>query len=222
MDALARLAPLAGPLVAEVDAALAGLGAPAAHPVWRLLGSVGATPADVVAHVAGLDPSRLRAAGADLRRHAEAYDASHDSAQLPGDPPWEGAAARLYATTAGALRDHVAGLADRLRATASYVESLAGWQQSLRDELAQALARVLTSEQAVRVRLRGARPADPAALAAAVGAAADIGVALLTVVTTAAAVSRDLVRGAGSLEELPFRPPAPTEPASHERTIRLS
>jgi hypothetical protein len=215
MDALARLAPVARPLLVEVDAALATLGAPAGHAVWRLLGSVGATPADLVAFVAELEPSRLLTAGTDLRRRAEEYDA----APIPTDPAWEGETSLHYATTAAALREHAAGLAGRLRATASYVEGVAAWQQALRDELARALARVLASAQAVKVRLRGARPAEPAALTAAVGAAADIAAELLTVVARAAVASRDVVRTAGSLDELAYRPPVHTQPARHDGTV---
>lgn len=218
MDALARLAPVAGPLVMEAGAALATLGAPPGHPVLRLLGTVGATPADLLAFVAELEPSRLRDAGVDLRRRADEYEA----APIPVEPSWQGAAADRYATTAAALDEHVSALAGRLRATASYVEGVAGWQQDLRDDLARALGRVLASEQAARVRLRGARPADPAGLTAAVGAAADIAVELLTVVARAAAASRDLVRAAGSLDELTFRPPGHTGPVSHDRIIGRS
>jgi hypothetical protein len=189
--------------------------------VWRLLGQVGATPADLVAFVADLEPSRLRVAADDLRRRARAFEL----APVPDGRDWEGAAAQRYAATADALREHLAGsgpgsLAGRLRATADYVESLAHWQQGLRDGLARTLARVMTSAEAVTLRLRGS--GDPAALAAAVAAAADIGAALLAVGHGAAAEGRDVVRAAAMLDELPYRPPSHNDPLRHDRTIRLS
>ena len=152
---------------------------------------------------------------------------SYVDATVPTAAPWEGSAAQTYAETAIALRDHLAGegqhtLAARLRATASTVESLAAWQQGLRDELARTLAQVMTSSEAVLVRVRGTRPADSDALMAAVVAAAEIGAVLLLVAQEAAEAGRDVLREAGSWEELPYRAPAHTGPTGHDRIIGLS
>jgi hypothetical protein len=64
MDALARVEPVARPLLREVDVALATLGAPADHPVWPLLRRLGVTPADAVAFFAEARPDAIRSAGA--------------------------------------------------------------------------------------------------------------------------------------------------------------
>jgi hypothetical protein len=220
MDALARLAPVARPLLADVDAALNTVGAPASHPIWRLLGRVGATPADVVGFVADLEPSRLRSAAAALREQERSYA----DITIPTGTGWEGRAAGYYAATAAALRAHLAdggpeSLAGRLRAVASYVESVAEWQQRLRDDLARLLAQVMTSSEAVTLRLRPAGSTDPDTLTAAVGAAADIGAALLGVAVDAAAAGHAVVRAALPMEELPYHPSDHLDPA--ESPIRL-
>jgi hypothetical protein len=216
-DALDRLAPVAMALLRDVDAALATLGAPASHRVWSLLGSVGTTPADLVAFVAELEPRRLRAAGQALREQERTYGQQ----LIPGDPSWEGAAAWRYTTTAAALRDHLGdGLAGRLNATASYVESVADWQQGLRDALARALAAVIMSSEAVALRTYRAQ-ADHAALTAAV-AAAEIGAVLLRVAQDAAASGHTLIGASSGLSELAYRPRTDDDPGGPDSPIHLS
>jgi hypothetical protein len=222
MDALARLNPVAAPLLRDVDEALGTLGAPPTHPVWRMLGHVGALPSDVVAFLAEWEPSRLRAAATTLRVQAQAYTNS----SIPAEPPWEGETAQRYAVTAAAVREHLAGgaesMAARLGGLASYVDAVADWQQSLRDEMARTLATVLTSSQAVTLRAaRRPRAAETDGLTAAVTAAADIGAAVLGVAQDAAAAGERLARGAGALDELPYRPPAQPDPVSYLGPIRL-
>lgn len=221
MDALAQLAPVAAPLLRDVDTALATLGAPPDHPVWPALGRVGTTPADLVAFAVDLEPSRLHAAASALRDQADAYQ----QAAIPVDAPWEGETARHYAAAATAVRDHLQGagesLATRLRAQASYVDRLAAWQQALRDGLARALARVLTSSQAVTLRSQAVRPTDGGRLRAVVVAAADVAVVLLGVAEDAAAAGHDVVRSSRELTELPYRAQLPTDPLAHSGTISL-
>jgi uncharacterized protein YukE len=221
MDALAQLAPVAAPLLRDVDTALLTLGAPATHPVWRALGQVGATPADVVAFVADLEPSRLRAAAEALRAQATAYE----QASLPLDAPWEGQTARHYQAVAASVHEHLTGdgpsLATRLREQASYVDSWAEWQQALRDRLARVLAQAMTSSQAVALRSQMARPAEVEGLPAAVQAAADIAVVLLGVAEDAAVAGRDVIRTAQGLDELPYRANVPSDPLAGSGTIRL-
>jgi hypothetical protein len=221
MDALARLYPVATALLRDVDEALATLGAPATHPVWRLLASVGATPADIARFVADLEPSRQRAAATALRLHADSYV----NASIPTDPPWEGETSQRYAVVAAAVRAHLAGepdsMAGRLRTLASYVDNLADWQQSLRDAIARCLAQAMTSSQAVTLRRPGARTNDPSGLGAAVIAAADIGAAVLEVARDAAAAGQQLVHGAAGLDELPYRTPALPDPFSYPGPIGL-
>jgi len=153
MDALSHLAPVARPLLRDVDNALATLGAPPEHRLWALLRRMGTTPADAIGFFADVDPKRLRDAGQALREQALTYE----SATIPGAVQWEGSAAHRYAVHAASLGEYLHGegaetLADRLRATASYVDSVADWFQQSRDLIARALARVLTSRQAVAVR----------------------------------------------------------------------
>jgi hypothetical protein len=233
MDALARLAPVARPLLRDVDNALATLGAPAEHRVWGLLRRVGTTPADAVTFFVNVDPDRLRAARVTLRDWAMAYE----EATVPVEVPWEGSAAQVYAAAATALRAHLHGGADesmasRLRANASYVDSVADWVQQSRDELARVVARVLTSSQAVTVRsvpslgrgLAEVMRSDDLGdgLARAVAAAADIGAAVLGVAEDAVVAGRDLhLAAAPALAELSYRPPAQLDPVRHEATIRL-
>lgn len=221
MDALAQLAPVAAPLLRSVDQALLTLGAPPAHPVWRVLGRVGASPADVVAFVADWEPTRLHAAAAALREQAAAYE----QASIPSDAPWEGETARYYTAAAAVARDHLAGETDslttRLRRQASYVERLADWQQAVRDALARALAQAMTSSQAVTLRSQTVRPGEVAGLAPAVQAAADIAVVLLGVAEDAAAAGHDVVGAAGDLSQLPYRADLPADPLAGSGTIRL-
>jgi hypothetical protein len=232
MDALARLAPVARPLLRQVDNALATLGAPAEHPVWGLLRRVGATPADAVSFFADLEPGRLRAAADQLRSQADDYAAATVPSHLSG---WEGATAQVYATQAAGQAAHLhIGLVEQLRSSASYVDAVADWYAGARDELAHCLADVLGSRQAITVRSQAAlggglaevmRDRNAAStgdgLTTAVRAAADIGVAVLGVAEDAVTRGGELHRRwAPELSELNYRAPVHTEPMS-DGTIRL-
>jgi len=218
-DALAKLAPVARPLLEQGDTLLATHGAPPGHEIWRLLGALGVTPAALVATVAELEPDRLRAAAARVREQERAYG----RLGLPRPRAWEGAAARQYAAVAQSLTAHVSGddgLANRLAATASYVDTWAEWQQRLRDELARALAGVMSSADAVAVLVAPAQ-ADPAALTAAVAAAARIGAALLRVAHELAQECRDIVAAPSEMTQLTFRR-VDADRVGDEDAIRLS
>lgn len=220
MDALARLLPVARPLLRDVDATLQARGVPGEHPVAGLLGTVGTATLHLLESVADLEPARLRDAGAVLRLQARTYGGS----SLPTEGSWAGATAHHYAVAVAAFDEHLAGdgpssMAARLRATASYVEDLARWQQDLRDDMAQQLARVLTSAEAVVLRVP--RTGDAGALTASAAAAAEIATTLLRVAVQAADRARELVRAAGALDEAPYLPPsAPL--AGHSGPISLS
>ncbi len=233
MGALARLAPVARPLLSDVDNALATLGAPAEHRVWGLLRRLGTTPADAVTFFVNLDPDRLRAARDALRNWANAYE----GATVPANVAWEGSAAQFYAASATALSRHLHGdpdesMASRIRTNASYVDSVAEWVQRSRDQIARTVAQVLTSSQAVTVRSVPALGRGfvevmridglGGGLAQAVAAAADIGAAVLDVAEDAIVAGRDLhVNAAPALAELSYRPPAQLNPVHYEATIRL-
>lgn len=221
MDALARLEPVARPLTHAVDQLLATLGAPAEHPVWSLLRRVSATPADALSAIAQLDPARLRAIAAAVRERAVAYDA----AAVPADVDWLGLAGQTYAVRAAALDAHqradgAGSLAGRLRATAGYLDETAQWQQSSRDRLARALAAVMTSSQAVAIRV----PAAGGFLdtGPSVVAAADVSAGLLRAVAAGLDEGQALrERWAPRLTELIFE--SPTELATtSDATIEVA
>jgi hypothetical protein len=165
MDALDRLEPVARDLLRQVDESLTRRGAPADHPVWTLLRRVGATPADAIAFVAGQRPGELRHLGDVIRGPAGDYV----TASIPATLDWAGSAADAYGVRAAALAAHLRGggadsMTGRLAATAGYLDAVADWQQRSRDHLARALADILTSGQAVTLRLGQAGRLDQAGL----------------------------------------------------------
>jgi hypothetical protein len=209
MDALARLEPVAQPLLAAVDRLLGTLGAPADHAVWGHLRAVGATPADAVAFFVRLHPAPLRTAAAGLRGLERTYAAI----DVPVKVGWRGAAGEEYAAYAAALADHLNG-DDSLAATAaragSYVDEVGEWQQRSRDRMARALAEILVSAQAVTIT---AQPRGGEVSLDAVIAAADIGAYLLNVAASAIGDGHDLHRSwEAELSELAFQPAGPRGP----------
>jgi hypothetical protein len=224
MDALARLEPVARPLLRAVDTALDQLGAPPEHGVWALLRRVGASPGDTVALVAGMRPDRLRPVAASLRERA----ADCDSAVLPRDIGWRGRAGASYAVRAAALDVHLrangsGSLAGRLRATAGYLDDVADWQRRSRDRLARALGEVLTSTQALTLtRHLSGGAASYLGSGQAVQASADVGARVLAE-AVAALDEGEVVRQrwAGSLAELAFVAPAEAGPAPVDTTIEM-
>jgi hypothetical protein len=224
MDALARLEPVARPLLRAVDSALDQLGAPPEHGVWALLRRVGASPGDAVTFISGMQPDRLGPVAASLRERAAGYD----SAALPRDVRWRGRAGASYAVRADALDAHLrangsGSLVGRLRATAGYLDDVADWQRRSRDRVARALGEVLTSTQALTMtrHLSGGGPSYLSS-GQAVLASADIGARLLAE-AVAALDEGDLVRQrwAGSLAELAFVAPAEAAPAPIDSTIEM-
>jgi hypothetical protein len=218
MDALARLEPIARPLLAEVDQALATLGAPAAHPVWSALRSVGATPADAVSTVAAWDPAPLRTAANALRAQARDYTEVTPSAL----PVWEGQAGALYRAQATAIAQQLSGapqsMAQRLTDQAGYADAVAAWYEQTRSAVAAALADVLTSAQAVAIRT-----AADGTLASSVSAAADIATHLLDVLASALATGEDLpLAWRGRLQRLDLASSGDAEPASRSIDVHHS
>jgi hypothetical protein len=207
-DVLDRLADPAGEMLARVDDTLMAHGLPAGHPIVDLLRRLGALPADAAHAISAQDPAPLRAAGSELRHHADGYDVRLDTA-----PGWEGPAADGYAAGRSAVQAHLAGSADRLRATAAYLDDVADWIDASRRALAYALADALGSEEAVRLRDRD------------VEAAATIGARILRAVDEAHEAGRDLARRwAGRLDEVPYDSgPGPGSPdPAPPRSVRAS
>ena len=227
MDALARLEPIARPLLRQIDEALETLGAPPAHEVWSLLRQVGATPADAVtafADLIGADSlgGGLRAAAGTLRELAEQYAA----VAIPAGVPWAGGAGEAYSARAAALASYLHGddddtMAGRLATTASYVDDVADWQARSRDRIARALADVLSSAQAVTLRMQSASGSGSGG--GRVEAAADVGAHVLAAAADVLADGRDVHRAwADRLDELPFRGPLDAGPGRFDTAIRLS
>lgn len=219
VDALARIEPVARPLLAQVDAALSGLGAPAGHPVWARLRALGATPAAAVAFFAGLHSQPLRAAAARVLDQAETYDALI----IPADLPWAGAAGEAYRVLAAALAEHLHGagpgsLAGRLRASAVFLNQTATFVDHSRQRIARALAEVISSRQALT--LRAGLMLAGAAAGTSVLAAADIGAHVLAAAGDALAQGRDLLAD-GPLDELTFVPPAGAGALSTDAALRV-
>jgi hypothetical protein len=73
-DLLERLDGPAGELLARVDDVLVARGLPAGHPIVDLLRRLGALPADAARAISAQRSAPLRAAGSELRRHADAYE----------------------------------------------------------------------------------------------------------------------------------------------------
>ena len=213
-DVLDRLAGPAGELLARVDDILVARGLPAGHPIVDLLRRLGALPADAAHAISAQRSAPLRAAGSELRRHADGYgavDAGLGGAMdadlggavdadlggaLPANPGWQGTAAERFAAQRSAVAAHLAGSADRIRDTAAYLDDVADWIDRSRRDLAAVLADALGSIEAVRLR-----EADG-------DAAATIGARVLGAVHDAHEAGRDLARRwAGRLDEIPLRSP---------------
>ncbi len=179
MDALARVGPVARPLLDRVDAILADLGAPPDHEVWAALRRLGATPGQAAAFIDGLNPEPLWAAASMLHRRA-----SRCGELVVGEPVgWSGPAGERFAAVVRTLDaqlnpDSPDTVVGRIIATASFVDDVARWCVDARSRLARTLAEVLVCAQTVTVwshpngTLVGSRQrADGAAVAR---AAADI------------------------------------------------
>jgi hypothetical protein len=132
-----------------------------------------------------------------------------------GTGAWEGAAAEAFANQWATLSAHLAAagesLSARLEETAAYADSVAAWMARTREAVAETLARVLTSAEAVVVVTGPAAagwisPESPAP-AGMIRACADIGVAVLAPVARAYEQASELAESwTPRLAELPYRP----------------
>ncbi|MGC4804777.1 hypothetical protein [Micromonospora sp. DT233] len=170
MDALDRLAEPGLDLLARVDALLAD-GAPEGHRLWPLLRRMRVLPGDAVRGFLDLHPAPLAAAGHAVRALVRGYDEACHA--LNDATVWSGPAASAYGQGRSTLLRHLdegpESLVGRLESTAGYADALADWVEGSRLALARALADVLGSAEAVRVRAAapGADAADAGLLAAA-------------------------------------------------------
>ncbi|GAA2491983.1 hypothetical protein [Winogradskya humida] len=184
MDRLDRLLDTAGPLLRRVDAALGDAGAPAEHAVWGALRRVRLLPGDAVRAVAALRPSDLAEASPELRSTAGSYATLASDLPPPGD--WSGTAADAYDRARLGVAEHLStgpeSLESNLRATADLADDLTAWMQTSRDGVAEALAEILVSTEAVALltdNVDSAAPDLAALLLLAVGDAYDRGMDLL-------------------------------------------
>jgi hypothetical protein len=216
MDLLDRVHPVAGPLLAKVDATLVAGGAPAGHPIWPLLRRLGALPGESVAHLVAVAPDGITPAGDDLHQHADGYRHRVDEVPMPAG--WRGPAADAYAASWSALAAHLAGsgpdtLAGRLADTAGYLDDVAAWLTRARRAVAGSVAECLGSAEAVTLH---SGPGDPGPSPSAVtAAAATIGAHLLATLVEVLDDGRALHdRWTGRLDEVSYRPPAPAPAGS--------
>lgn len=242
MDALDRVDEAARDLLSRVDTALVVGGAPADHRVWSLLGRLGALPGEAYAFFAELTAAPLSDVVRATRPLADGYRREHGALSagfalstgsglpagsgLSAGSGWSGATAEVVREHWAAVRAHLAGgsetLAGRLDATADHLDQVAAWIGRSRRRLAVAVARCLTSAEAVTLHtlpvaehggdligawLAGTRPvAGPPR--AVVLAAANLGSVVLDVAAQAHDEGRDLLdRAASRLSELRYQEP---------------
>ncbi|MET7395649.1 hypothetical protein ABZS66_19375 [Dactylosporangium sp. NPDC005572] len=229
MDALDRLAEVGQDLLRRVDATLVDRGAPPGDPIWPLLRQVGALPGDVLRFGLRLDERALRSTANEVRAVADRFTHEHRLLTAGIDAgTWEGTGAEAFASVWRSLTDHLGTTDDgpticgRLVATGSYVDALADWIAGLRGELAEAIARVATSTEAVTVR-SASRPRPDAPASAVVEAAARIGARFLQPAADAFTAVDDLrARWMGSVAELRYTPPAvPSGPVGGVTRVQL-
>ena len=199
MTQLDRLLATAGPLLRRVDDILTAGGAPPDHPVWAELRRVRLLPGDAARAVAALRPEELLDAAPELRADARAYAVLAASLPRPGE--WTGAAAEAYDAARQRAAEHLSGgaesLAERLEAAAELADALIDWMRTARDAVADALAEVLTSTEAVtlaetKVDLASAR--EPTA-------AAEVATRVLRAVAETHETATKLLQGSARLSE---------------------
>jgi hypothetical protein len=211
MDALDRLSGVGESLFERVGAVIGRGGVPDGSAAAVLLRRVGALPSGVLEYALRLDVDGLRGAAGEVRGVVERF------AVLPGRleadvgrSAWEGRGAEAFGVAWGALAAHMgeagepATIVGRLAATAAYLDGLAGWAGGFRHELAESIARVVSSAEAVVVVTGGGGGGEVET----VGAAVRI---VERVLRTAADAldAADALRGRweGVLGEVEYQPP---------------
>ena len=197
MDRLDQVLDTATPLLRRAEAIIDGAGAPAGHPLWDHLRRVRLMPVGAAQAVAGLRPAALADAAAELR--AGARVSTEVAAALPPPGDWEGDAADAYDDQRHRIAVELSGTAEsleeRFEATADLAAALQEWMTRTRNNLAAALAEVLTSAEAVTL---AAPPTYPPSVAEA-RAAADLAAHILRRVAVDYAEAEDLLHGSQEL-----------------------
>lgn len=172
MDRLDQLLTVADPLLSRVDDVLSTVGAPGGHAVWTELRRVRLLPGDAARAVAGLRSAAILDTIPELRADARAYAALADALPLVGE--WSGEAADAYEQsrrrTAERLHGGPDNLSRRMDATADLAAALTDWMLDARGDLAESLAEVCGTTEALTL-LGGTHPPErEASAAAAIGA----------------------------------------------------
>ncbi|MGH3738864.1 MAG: hypothetical protein ACRDT6_25185 [Micromonosporaceae bacterium] len=171
-DSLDLLAAEASDLLHRVDLVIDQLGVPAGHPLTGLMRTLRVRPGEALRMLLATPPADLMGAVDTLRQLAGSY---HDDLVAPldraaGELGWSGAGYDAFAAHWTATMRDLAGddkgesLAARLRATAEFTESVAGWLSQTRGALATALAGALSSTEAVILKGCDQLEGDPRAL----------------------------------------------------------
>ncbi|GIE98280.1 hypothetical protein [Paractinoplanes rishiriensis] len=199
MDRLDQVLATAGPLLRRVDDVLATTGAPAAHEVWGELRRVRLLPGAAAEAVAALRPAAFHEVVPELRANARAC--VETAADLPEPGEWSGEAAEAYEDVRRrAVADLSGGdesLDERLEATADLAEALTDWMAATRADLAEVLAAVLVSGQALTLTAPAHAALPPAT--AETAAAADVAVHVLRSIADNYLEAADLLRGSRDL-----------------------
>ncbi|HEY7176844.1 MAG TPA: WXG100 family type VII secretion target, partial [Micromonosporaceae bacterium] len=143
MDLLDRVYPTASDLLERVDQALLTLGAPPNHPIWAVMRTVGATPADAVGHFATLDSAPLQDAAQSVTSSTAEWHGI--VAGLPQSIDSQGVAAEAYTNAWPGIATHLGDLATGLDDTAAYLRAAADWLARSRRSIAGTLAACLGS-----------------------------------------------------------------------------
>lgn len=198
MDRLDELVRAGRPLLDRVDELLSAAGAPAEHAIWGELRRVRLLPGEATLAVAALRPEALAAAAPELRAQARVCAGVAD--ELPPPDEWSGDAADAYEEVRRRAAAELSGgddsLDERLEATADLADALRDWMEQTRSAVADALARVLASGEAVTLSAGAGLTPPPAEE---VLAAAEVAAHLLQVVADNYAYASDLIHGSAAL-----------------------
>ncbi|WP_432984910.1 hypothetical protein [Dactylosporangium sp. CA-233914] len=210
IDALDRLAGVGEDLFRRVGDIVGRGGMPLGGEALELVRRVGGMPVDVLEYALRLDVEGLRNAAGELRGVGSRFGG------LPGKleadvarSAWEGGGAEAFGIVWDALAEHIGSAGEaqtivgKVASTVAYIDSVAGWAEGFRRELAEAIARVVCSAEAVAVVTAG-----DAVDVELVGAATRIVERVLRAAAEALDEGAALVRRyEGMLVELAYHPP---------------
>ena len=199
MDRLDEVLVVCAPVLDRVDDLLTTSGAPAGHEVWRELRRVRLLPGDAARAVAELRPAAFDEAVPELR--AEARACAEVAADLPEPGDWSGEAAEAYDAVRQRVADRLSGdddsLDERLEATADLAQALLDWMTKARADLAEALAAILASGEALTLAAGAGSPPTTAET----DAAAAVATHVLRTIADDYADADDLLQGSADLAE---------------------